>query len=317
MMEPQNTQITETKTELAITLSERHAAAVMQNVDTLTTNFKTWMEEDVDYTRKLFGGSNKPSLLDPGAHKLTNFFQAYPNPTILEKTEEREPGRERIKYIIRADIIHISETRIGSGIGSCTTDESKYQYRWLTEYKLKDLGLTTEGLPSQERRGNNGNYRVYRIRNPEILDLDNTILKMATKRAEVDATLSLPGVSGVFTQDIEQYPDALGINDTPQQKPAAKTGPAPKQKPRKAENQTKIKEPTPQQDPDENRVITTFLDNDLRTTGLIIKKKDESVWIQHPTGFTEDQFNKHQTALDEAGFNSQYHPDKNSWEVSL
>jgi hypothetical protein len=131
---------------------------------------------------------------------------------------------------------------------------------------------------------------------------------MATKRAEVDAALSLPGVSGVFTQDIEQYPDALGINDIP---------PAAKQKPRKAESQTKIKEPSPQQDPDENRVINAFLDNDLRTTGLIIKKKDESVWIQHPTGFTEEQFNKHQAALDEAEFNSEYHPDKNAWEIPL
>jgi hypothetical protein len=65
MMEPQSAQITEANPDLAITISERHAAAVMQNVDTLTRNFKTWMEEDIDYTRKLFGQNGKPSLLDP------------------------------------------------------------------------------------------------------------------------------------------------------------------------------------------------------------------------------------------------------------
>jgi hypothetical protein len=306
----ESTQITEVKPELAITLSERHAAAVMQNVNTLTTQFKTWMEEDVDYTRKLFGQNNKPSLLDSGAHKLTNFFQAYPDSKIIKEVEEREPGHERIKYVVRADIIHISGTRIGSGVGSCTTDESKYQYRWLTEYKLKGLGYSDQEiqtLPSQERRGNNGNYRVYRIRNPEILDLDNTILKMATKRAEVDAALSLPGVSGVFTQDIEQYPDALGVND-------AQTGKqAPKQKPRKTEKQAK--DPTPQPDPDEETVIDMLAVNGLGVNGFTVIKYDGAIRVTPPRDITQTQWDSYNPILEmkRATWNHEY----KHWEIPL
>ena len=310
-MEPQSTQITEAKPDLAITISERHAAAVMQNVETLTTQFKTWMEEDVDYTRKLFGGSSKPSLLDPGAHKLTNFFQAYPDPIVLREIEEREPGRERIKYVVRADIIHVSGARIGSGVGSCTTDESKYQYRWLTEYKLKQLGYSDQEiktLPNQERKSSNGSFRVYRIRNPEILDLDNTILKMATKRAEVDAALSLPGVSGVFTQDIEQYPDALGVNDTPQTPPQ-------KQKPRKAESQTKIKEPTPQPDPDEEAVIDTLAANGLGVHGFTVIKYDGTIRVTPPRDITPTQWTPYNVVLEMKG--ATWNHEYKHWEIPL
>lgn len=337
-MEPETqepTEIVETPRprEMAIALSERHAKAVMQNVDSLTKNFKTWMEAETDYTRELFGRSEKPSLLDPGAHKLTSFFRAYPDPHILERIEEREPGKERIKYVVRADIIHVSGVRIGSGVGSCTTDETKYQYRWLTEYRLKQHGYTDQEikeLPSQTRNGSRRTYTVYRIRNPEILDLDNTILKMATKRAEVDAALSLPGVSGVFTQDIEQYPDALGLNDAqpPQEKQEKKSpgvGPPPKQPPRKVESDTVVKERHPpvaedqeEPDPDIENVLNAFLERDLRTTGanqLITKKKQGSVWVQHPATWADEQVKRYEEAMVDAGLEPVYHGDR--WEVPI
>jgi hypothetical protein len=38
----------------------------------------------------------------------------------------------------------------------------------------------------------------YRLPNPDVGDLENTILKMAMKRAEVDAVNHLPGVSELF-----------------------------------------------------------------------------------------------------------------------
>ncbi|MBU2527659.1 MAG: hypothetical protein KKC03_13770, partial [Bacteroidetes bacterium] len=212
-----------------IMLDEVHMRVVVHNVDTLTRSFKEWLKEDVDYTRTLFGRSGKPSLLDPGAQKLRSFFQAYPEIHIITHVEDLTPGKERVKYVVRADITHVSGVRIGSGVGSCSTDESKYKYRWLTADKLRDLGYTEAQigeLPRREmsaRRG--GHFTVYRIRNPDILDLDNTILKMASKRAEVDATLSLPGVSGVFTQDIDQYPEAQVEEEEPRKPVEAEAKP--------------------------------------------------------------------------------------------
>ena len=41
------------------------------------------------------------------------------------------------------------------------------------------------------------------VENPDPWDLDTTLLKMAEKRAHVDATLRACAASGLFTQDIE------------------------------------------------------------------------------------------------------------------
>jgi len=43
----------------------------------------------------------------------------------------------------------------------------------------------------------------WRIPNPEVVDLGNTILKMAAKRAEVDAAQSLPGVGSALRKLFE------------------------------------------------------------------------------------------------------------------
>lgn len=71
------------------------------------------------------------------------------------------------RYVVRTDIIHRQSGQVvGSGLGSCSTAESKY------------------------------------IRAPR--DAENTVLKMAKKRSMVDAVLSTFGLSDRFTQDIEE-----------------------------------------------------------------------------------------------------------------
>ena len=306
-----------------ITLDEAHAAIVVHNVETLTKSFKQWLKEEVDYTRTLFGRSDKPSLLDPGAQKLRSFFRAYPETHILEHLEDRTPGKERVKYVIRADITHVSGIRIGSGVGSCTTDESKYQYRWLTADKLRDLGYTEaqiSELPKREmsaRRG--GHFTVYRIRNPEILDLDNTILKMASKRAEVDATLSLPGVSGVFTQDIDQYPDAL--IDEPRKQVEAEAKPV---EPKKGPATTKPAEPkkpkdkkTSKLDPKvteaEEAVKAALEANDLTTQGFLISVYGHRIWVQPPEDLTQDKWNDYNKVL--GYIQGKWSQESHRWEV--
>jgi hypothetical protein len=67
---------------------------------------------------------------------------------------------------------------VGSGVGSCSTLESKYRYK--KDYQTKA-----------------------KYENPDIADVYNTCLKMAKKRALVDATLTATGASDFFTQDVE------------------------------------------------------------------------------------------------------------------
>jgi len=51
---------------------------------------------------------------------------------------------------------------------------------------------------------NGRDYVKYCVPNEELPDVFNTVLKMSAKRALVDATLKLPLVSELFTQDLEE-----------------------------------------------------------------------------------------------------------------
>jgi hypothetical protein len=46
------------------------------------------------------------------------------------------------------------------------------------------------------------------VENPDILDTVNTVLKMAKKRAKIDAVIGVTRSSGLFTQDMEDLPPA-------------------------------------------------------------------------------------------------------------
>jgi hypothetical protein len=115
---------------------------------------------------------------------------------------ETEEGEERIRYVVEATLYHINGVPVASGVGSCSSDEKRYKYRWINEEDLRKVySFEDEDLQKLKSRRRGGRRQLY-VRNPEILDLDNTLLKMAAKRAEVDATLMLPGVSSIFTQDV-------------------------------------------------------------------------------------------------------------------
>lgn len=186
----------------SLVLSEDHVESVMANINLLTAKFSEWLVEDEDYTVRLFPGQKKPALLDPGATKLRSFFRAYPKHRVLERVVETEEGEERIRYVVEATLYHINGVPVASGVGSCSSDEKRYKYRWINEDDLRKVyGFEDEDLQKLKSRGQGGRRQLY-VKNPEILDLDNTLLKMAAKRAEVDATLMLPGVSSIFTQDV-------------------------------------------------------------------------------------------------------------------
>ena len=51
---------------------------------------------------------------------------------------------------------------------------------------------------------------LYQIENPDIFDLVNTMVKIAKKRAHIDATLSAGRLSELFTQDLEDFADVSG-----------------------------------------------------------------------------------------------------------
>ena len=194
-----------------LVISEEVVDTYMQTSQMLTSKFKEWLIPEVDFTTEIFGRGRKPTLLDPGAGKLIGFFACRPRHRILERFYDKdEEGYESIRYAIATEIIQASTGKVvAEGVGSCSSDEKKYKYRWYFSSELQRMGMSKDeihALPEREiQTQTRGKVKQYRIRNPEIPDLDNTILKMASKRSEVDGCLQLPGVAAVFTQDVGDY----------------------------------------------------------------------------------------------------------------
>lgn len=147
-------------------------------------------------------GTNKPTLLKPGAEKIDKILKLADSYSEVDKIEDFD--KPLFYYKIKCSLTLIgTDILISEGMGSCSSMESKYRYRWVGEKDIPD-GIDKDSLPKQKRTARNGgHWYVYRLENDDIYTLANTILKMAKKRAHIDASLSAGRLSDVFTQDIE------------------------------------------------------------------------------------------------------------------
>lgn len=122
-------------------------------------------------------GTPKPTLLKPGAEKILMLMGVRSEFEIVDSTRDFERGF--FQYQVRCKLIK-GDIVITEGLGACNTKEKKY---------VKMDAFT----------------------------MDNTVLKMAKKRALIDATLLVASLSEVFTQDIEDL-DLNGEEVSMQQK---------------------------------------------------------------------------------------------------
>lgn len=137
------------------------------------------LEEGVDYGR--IPGVKKLVLYLSGAQQLGLIFNFAPEFVIMDSVTDFSKDPVYVSYEVKC-LLSNRETGIfmGEGVGSCNSYERKYRY-----YKDK-------------------------IENKDLLDKQNTYLKMAKKRAYVDAILNVTGASRLFTQDedlIDPYVD--------------------------------------------------------------------------------------------------------------
>lgn len=176
------------------------------------------MEEGYHYG--VIPGTQKPTLLKPGAEKLIVTFRLAP----LLEVERIDLGSGHREYQVKCTLVHIPTGRtFGEGIGSCSTLESKYRWRqgerlcphcgratiikgkaeygggWLCFAKKGGCGAKFAEHDTAITSQSTG-----RAENPDIADVYNTVLKMSKKRALVDATLTATAASDIFTQDLEQ-----------------------------------------------------------------------------------------------------------------
>jgi len=129
-----------------------------------------------------------------------------------------EDNEEKIVVCIEVPIISRATGQVvGTGVGAASTLETKYKYRWVPnpqEWGYDELAIKT--FKTKRGKDDEGSETMlYRIPNPEHSELLNTIIKMASKRAEVDAAESLPGVSSVLRQIFSGRKVARGEYESP------------------------------------------------------------------------------------------------------
>lgn len=210
---------------------------VKNQVALIQTVLRSVMKEGEHYG-KIPGCGDKPALLKPGAEKLSLTFRMAPT---YEITERELPGGHR-EFRITCSLHHItSGNLLGQGVGSASSMESKWRFRSENtgepvpkEYwDNRDVELLG-GPAFSSRKTKDGWMIFHRVEHDNPADMFNTVLKMAKKRAHVDACLTATAASDIFTQDIEEIEQneeaASGHGQPPKPKPAnapAKQTPAP------------------------------------------------------------------------------------------
>ncbi|CAM3489531.1 hypothetical protein GCM10009865_32410 [Aeromicrobium ponti] len=140
-------------------------------IEELQTFVEEVMVKGVDYG--VVDGFSKPTLLKPGAEKLCDVFGFSKTVKVVNRIEQWEAGifAYEVKMILTRKDNGVIEAE---GLGSCNSKEAAFQQQ-------------------------------------DAYTIVNTVLKMAKKRALIDAVLSATRSSGIFTQDIENFPTNSSI----------------------------------------------------------------------------------------------------------
>ncbi len=169
---------------------------------------RSHMRPGLHYTHTLGGARfDKPVLLDAGIALLMRMLRLVPRHRVELALREPAPvvapdgsiagHRLLIKYVVKAELWHIGpdggERLVAEGVGSASSLETRHLYRWVSERSLPP-GVDRATLPARTREVGGRRITEYRIVNPDPDDLDNTLIKVAAKRAEADAVRQLPGV---------------------------------------------------------------------------------------------------------------------------
>lgn len=145
-------------------IAEADLSKVTQQLQQIT-NFQNVVQSNLKSNQDygVIPGTNKPTLLKPGAEKIQMLFGITSEYEEIERIQDYDKGF--FAYTVKC-LLYRNGSKITEGLGHCNTKEKKY---------IKQDPYT----------------------------LANTCLKMAKKRAQVDATLTIASLSEVFTQDIE------------------------------------------------------------------------------------------------------------------
>ena len=194
---PESTEITTTQPQSnGLRITKEGVQETRLQIELLQSMVRSVLRKGTDFGR--IPGTPADSLWEPGAMQIISAFNCYPGQRRILSLKD-EPD----KLVVIVEVPVISRTTqevMATGVGAASTLETKYKYRWFNERDAKQLGYDDAALAALKQKEGRGGEIEYRVPNPEHGELLNTILKMASKRAEVDAAESLPGVASVLRQ---------------------------------------------------------------------------------------------------------------------
>lgn len=195
--------------DLAIPVERETAATVKAQVQLIQEVMKAVMKDGTHYGT-VPGCGNKKVLLKPGAEVLMTTFRLAVDPEV-----EELPTANGFSYRVKVRVTsQKTGLFLGAGIGEASTKEEKYHWRKAVNQAEYDA------TPEDERRVKYGSYNGKDSEIKQVMtnpaDKANTVLKMAKKRALVDAVLTITAASDIFTQDLD--PDEDGGGATPKKK---------------------------------------------------------------------------------------------------
>ncbi len=206
----------------------------MNDLKAIRTFIKNELVEDVDFG-SIPGTTDKKVLLLAGGQKVAMYFNLRP----VYHATRNELGDGHLEVYVRTDLINRSDEKVyGSGLGSCTTMESKYRYR-TAERACPKCGKATiyrgkKFKPADPEtwfcwKKKDGCGSVFPINDPEIVsqeagkkenenihDQRNTVLKIAAKRSFLSGVVGIGCLSELFTVDLEDFYDLTPVENGPQ-----------------------------------------------------------------------------------------------------
>ncbi|RZZ85652.1 hypothetical protein [Pseudoxanthomonas winnipegensis] len=218
-------------------------------------------------------GTKSKSLYKAGAEKLMATFRLAAKPEVEDLSAHGE-----IAYRVTVNLLSANGNFIGAGIGECSSAEDKYSWRAAV------CDEEFDETPENRRRVKFSKYQGKVEKKKQVrtnpADVANTILKMAKKRAQVDAVITATAASDIFTQDIEDLPDEVVaeiVGKTPARQAAAAAA---------------VQQATPEDSPERDAAIAAF--NAAAAKGTEHFREFWKQASQHDRGLVRDRVSSFQ-----------------------
>lgn len=177
---------------------------------------KTQMKEGIDFG--VIPGTQKKTLLQPGAEKLANLYSLIPTFELTKEIEDFDKGFFYYRYLCKLsynvpltkegakgnlEVYDAKTVPAGEAERSCNSREKKYLYNTVPErFATDEQKKNVISRFTKQERGYTNTYLKVKNTPEESADDTNTIQSMAQKRALVAAVRTATMASDIFLEEV-------------------------------------------------------------------------------------------------------------------